>query len=641
MKTGRVPKFLLLMLLPMAAFAVLAGSYLHVADPYELETLDLRFRLRPPIPVTDKAVIVEIGDDTIARLGRFPFDRSYHTLLVKALSDAGAKAIVFDLFFSEEAASDAGFADAVAKAGNVYLPLAFELKQRSRGPPESAAYAAKNLDSLNRAARGTGHINVVPDLDGKYRRVPAFIRHEGALYPYLALKVACDSLGIPLDDSRIEPGRRAGIGRGIDVPLDENSLILVNYSGPWGASYGHYSYADILQSYLAKLGGGRPNIDLSVFKGKACFIGLTAVGTVDLHPNPFDTLYPAVGMHAEVFNSVVNKAFMRRAPRWANMAVLLFLMALVSALVLRTKPRRALFILFSVVSIYALGAAIVFNRWGIWLDIIYPALVIVLLYLSLTLYKYVREWKHRLLIENELDIARKIQESFLPGSAPSIEGVEVAARIYTARQVGGDLYDFVTFGHGSRKFGVMIGDVSGKGVPAALFMAMAVGAFRSFASAGTAAEKVLEGLNRKLSRESASNLFVTMFYMIFDAAAGSASFGSAGHLPVLKLGAAGRAQFLDVSQGAPLGLIEGEYSGGEVGFERGDTFIFYTDGITEAMDQKSEMYGKERLEAVAVKNRLLGASGIADAIEKDVRKFEPKSRQHDDMTVIVVKIGKG
>ncbi|MBU0880735.1 MAG: serine/threonine-protein phosphatase, partial [Candidatus Omnitrophica bacterium] len=90
--------------------------------------------------------------------------------------------------------------------------------------------------------------------------------------------------------------------------------------------------------------------------------------------------------------------------------------------------------------------------------------------------------------------------------------------------------------------------------------------------------------------------------------------------------------------GAPLGLIEGPYSGGRTNFGSGDTFIFYTDGVTEAMNSKADMYGKERLLLAAERNRLLSADKIMDEIEKDVRRFEPRSIQHDDITIIVVKV---
>lgn len=623
--------------LPLIALAVLAGSYFRLLDNYELETLDVRFRLRPQIPATDKIAIIEIGDDTIKKLGRFPFDRSYHAMLVSALSDAGAKDIVFDIFFSEPHESDAAFTEAIKKAANVYFPVVFDLDYKNiKKVPVSSQYAAENLEDITLAGKGAGHINVIPDLDGKFRRAPAYIKYGEFLYPYLSLLFTCDYFGIPQKNVTMEPGKFVDLGNGTRIPLDDNSTIIVNFSGKWGRSYKHYSYVDILQSYLAKTTGEEPNVDLAGLKGKVCIIGLTAVGTVDLHPTPFDTLYPAMGMHAEVFNSIINKRFIARASREVNIAILLLLALLISVLVLKTKPLKGFLVLFAVIFVFVLASLASFNFFGIWIDMIYPILAMVMLHLSLTIYKYVREWKRRLLMENELQIAKKIQESFLPKAMPSVDGVDIAASMFTARQVGGDLYDFTSFGEG--RFGVMIGDVSGKGVPAALFMAMVVGAFKTFATPAAKPEEVLSHLNSKLEKESSSNLFVTVYYSIFDMKDKVFVYGNGGHLPVLYLDREGRSQFLDVEEGAPLGLMDGSYSGKRINFDKGDTFIYYTDGITEAMNPKSDMYGSQRLLAAAEKARHLPADKLAEAIEKDVRKFEPKSQQHDDITVIVVKI---
>ncbi|MCX5679972.1 MAG: PP2C family protein-serine/threonine phosphatase [Candidatus Omnitrophica bacterium] len=102
--------------------------------------------------------------------------------------------------------------------------------------------------------------------------------------------------------------------------------------------------------------------------------------------------------------------------------------------------------------------------------------------------------------------------------------------------------------------------------------------------------------------------------------------------------AGGKGIFLDVEDGAPLGLMEGEYSGNRISYSSGDIFVFYTDGITEAMNSRRDMYGKERLAEIVYRNRKLEPKELLSAIEKDVRRFEPKSTQHDDMTIIVVKM---
>lgn len=624
-------------LLFLAALSILAVSYFRLLDDFELGSLDLRFLFRPKIPVSDEAVIIEIGEDSIRKLGRFPFNRSYHAILIKALSEFGARDISFDIFFSEPQENDQELAQAMRKAGNIYLPYVFDIEKKIDSKIVTAsAYLAKCLDNLSIIAKGTGHINIIPDIDGKFRRVPVYIRYGNALYPYLPMLVACDYLGINEKDVKINPGKYILMGQYAKIPLDENSNMIINYSGRWGTSFKHYSYVDVLQSYFSHLSGKKPSIDPNVFKDKICMIGVTAAGTGDVHPSPLEALYPGVGIHAEIFNSILNKKFVARASREINLVILAILALLTFLVTLKMKPTRGFLMLAASSLIFLIISVLLFDLFGLWIDVVCPVTVIFVLYLSITLYKYVTEWKRRLVLENELEIARKIQESFLPKTIPSIKGVDISGVMLTARQVGGDLYDIIKFS--DEKFGVMIGDVSGKGIPASLFMAMTVGAFKSFALSSAHPEGVLSSLNSKLINESSSNLFVTVFYAIFDFKDMTLSYANGGHLPVLHLPAAEEAQFLDVKDGAPLGLMEGAYSAAKTPFNKNDVFIFYTDGITEAMNQRREMYEKERLTTIAKANRHMTSKQILAAIEKDVRKFEPKSSQHDDMTLIVIKI---
>jgi len=180
--------------------------------------------------------------------------------------------------------------------------------------------------------------------------------------------------------------------------------------------------------------------------------------------------------------------------------------------------------------------------------------------------------------------------------------------------------------------------VSGKGVPASLFMAMVTGAFKFFAGPLNAPNDVLKNLNAKLVKESSSNLFVTVFYSVFDMKEKTFAYANGGHLPVIHLSQGRDPEFLDTAEGTPLGLMDGEFSGGKTQFVSGDVFLFYTDGITEAMNRKGEMYEKERLLKIAALSKYFSAEDIVKTIEKDVRQFEPKHLQHDDMTIIAVKI---
>lgn len=602
---------------------IVAGSYFHAFNNYELETLDYRFRLRPHIKTTDKVVLIEIGDDTIKKMGSWPFERNYHTMMVNALSEAGAKAIVFDIFFSEPSKYDDEFEAAIKEAGNVYMPFVLEmLAHREGGKAFARGYISKNLERFRKVVAGEGYINIIPDADGKYRRVPMTMEYNDVRYPYLSYVFTCDYIGKS--------------GTGVKIPLDESSNMIINFSGKWGTGYEHYSYADILQSYLGPKVGSAPILDLSLFKDKVCIIGLTATGTVDLHPNPFETLYPAMGMHAEVFNSILTQQFITRMSREHNLVILIILTLILAFATLRLKPAKGLFILMAELSALIASAFILFNMRGIWIDLFYPVVVLITVYLLLTFHKYITEWQSRSVLENELDIARKIQASFLPKNVPASSDLEISAKMITASRVGGDIYDFIEFEKGH--IGIMIGDVSGKGVPASLFMAMVAGAFKSFALSGDAPEKALSGLNEKLVKESQSGLFVTMFYAVIDPAKGAMIYGNGGHLPALYLPRSGDPKFLDTEEGTPLGLIEGDYSGGKIKFNKGDIIVFYTDGVTEAMNAKRQMFGSDRLLNVVQKNSNLSSEELVLAIEKSIKKFEPKSDQHDDITIIVVKV---
>lgn len=623
-------------ILPLIALSILAVSYLRMTDNYELETLDFRFAMRPVQKTTDDVVLIEIGDDTLKNLGSWPVERNFHAILINALSQYGARAIIFDIFFSELKEYDNELANAIRNAKNVYLPFIFELETGKKASYACAkGYVSKNLAVFSSADKGEGCINIVPDIDGKFRRIPLLVKYRDDWYPYMSFLATCDYLGIPIKEIKIVPGRYISCGK-IKIPLDDSSNMVVNFSGKWGKSYKHYSYSDIVQSYLAHAIGQKPILDLSVFKDKVCIVGLTAAGAVDLHPNPIEPLYPGFGIHAEMFNSMINNRFIARASKETNLLILIILSAIIAIATLRSKPVAGLVILILAAVIFNVLGVLLFNATGLWIDMFYPVIVMALLYLLLTLYKYIAEWKKRLIMENELGIAKKIQEGFLPRTLPEIRGLEIDAAMFTARQVGGDLYDFRIFS--GDKIGVMIGDVSGKGVPASLFMAMVTSEFKFFAKPDCAPQDVLSTLNSELVRESSSNLFVTMFYIIFDMKKNRAKYSNGGHLPAIHLNHESKIGLLDTSEGTPLGLIDSQYNSKEIAFKKDDILVLYTDGVTEAMNNTGQMYGQDRLTSVIKAGRDLPPKELLKAIEKDIRNFEPKSKQHDDITIIVIKI---
>ena len=618
-------------------------SYFRVFDNYELETLDIRFRLRPQLPVNKNIVIIEIGDDTIDKLGKWPISRKYHAVAVNALTKAGADAIVFDIFFSEESnkPADSLFEEAIKNSGKVYLPYVFNIADIGRKQvPVADKLQEALIDKFKKYAKGTGFINIIPDSDGKFRRVPPVIKYQGALYPHVCFLLCANYFGLGMTEMTIKPGSYVALGKKLKIPLDSNSNIIVNFPGYWGKTFRHYSYIDIIQSHVSEglplLGGKEKMVDLGSLKGSVCFIGVTATATPDAHPAPFDSLYPGVGVHASLFNSFLIDKFIKRATRLTNIAILALLCLVTCWMSKRSRTLLSFIFVFLFIVVYILLAIWLFVTWGIWINIFYPVTVVFLFYLGVTFTKYIGETQKIEFLEKELSIAKKIQESFLPKEKPDMPGMDIAASMKTARHVGGDLYDFIKLGE--KKIGIMIGDVSGKGVPAALYMAKVVSEFKSYA-AEVHVQEAISKLNTQLCREGGSGLFVTLSYVVFDMAGGFLNYSTGGHLPMIEMEHKTKdIRLVDLKEGTPLGLFEGVFSEEKIKFEKGDTFLLYTDGVTEAMNQKGDMFGEERLISLAKSNSDLNAESLTDLIQKEVKRFEGKKKQHDDITVLAIKI---
>ena len=445
-------------------------------------------------------------------------------------------------------------------------------------------------------------------------------------------------MDIDLEDIKVKPAKELILGDQLRVPLDLKSNIIVNYPGRWEKTFRHYSYVDILESYISPMldENYKPSVDLSTFKDSICFIGITATATPDAHPSPFDPMHPGVGVHASIFNSLLLERFVHRASRITNIVMLLFLCAITCGISMRTKTFLGFFLIFLFILGYVTLALALFILNGLWLDIICPILVVMLVYLAAMFMKYMNETHKREILEKELSIAKKIQESFLPKESPKVEGFEIAAKMSTARQVGGDLYDFVAMQ--DKYVGVMIGDVSGKGVPAALYMAKVVSEFKTYIGEENACH-VISKLNSQLCRESGSGLFVTLSYIIFDTSTGFFSYSTGGHLPMIMIRKSlAEPQLIDLKVGTPLGLFEGDFEEKKMKYEKGDTFILYTDGVTEAMNTKGEMFGEDRLVDLIRRNSNLPTGAIVELVQGDVKKFESGKKQHDDITVIAVKL---
>ncbi|WP_332450387.1 SpoIIE family protein phosphatase [Methanoculleus sp.] len=241
-------------------------------------------------------------------------------------------------------------------------------------------------------------------------------------------------------------------------------------------------------------------------------------------------------------------------------------------------------------------------------------------------------------IAKELEIAKEIQQSILPESAPVLPGFDLAGFNLPAREVGGDFFDYIPVGEGC--WGVEIADVSGKGVPAALFMALSRTLVRASASANPdPAGSILEA-NRYICMDSKTCMFVTLFYGILDTRKGTFTYVNAGHNPPLLFRAGSSAAVLLRGKGIALGIFDDiELELVELRLNPGDTVVFYTDGVTEATNERDEEYGMERLTALIPGLLDRGAREMIDAIVRDVNVFAGDRPQFDDITLVVLKVG--
>ena len=249
-------------------------------------------------------------------------------------------------------------------------------------------------------------------------------------------------------------------------------------------------------------------------------------------------------------------------------------------------------------------------------------------------------------IDRELAVAKAIQESALPRAFPpypDIWSFDIYASMNAAREVGGDFYDFFLItdepGQNPHKLGFVLADVSGKGVPAALFMMSAKTALKGYMESGIPMNEAVDNANHHLCEGNDAGMFVTVFAGILDFDTGHVSYVNAGHNPPLIWKDGAWRWFKDVS-GMPLGLFDGiPYDAYELDLSIGDQFLIYTDGVTEAMNPDGELYGEERLENLVARNFYLHPRHLVEEVRYDVKRFANGAEQSDDITMLSLEYG--
>ena len=245
-------------------------------------------------------------------------------------------------------------------------------------------------------------------------------------------------------------------------------------------------------------------------------------------------------------------------------------------------------------------------------------------------------------LQKEMQVAQEIQQSLLPRQVPEIEGYEIGALYRAAKEVGGDYYDFLQVDE--RTVGVVVADVSGKGVPGSLVMTMIRTALRMEARGNRSASDVMARMNTFVTEDMKKGMFVTMFYVVLDSVNRIVTYASAGHNPMILYRGESDATYFLKPKGIPVGidapdadLFRRTISVERLTLMRGDMLVIYTDGITEAMNPGRDQFGEPRLLGAIKKYGHLTAQEFTEALDREIHEFTSGALQNDDITLVAIK----
>ena len=243
-------------------------------------------------------------------------------------------------------------------------------------------------------------------------------------------------------------------------------------------------------------------------------------------------------------------------------------------------------------------------------------------------------------IKSDLALAAEVQQAILPNKFPPFDDLggrlDIFASMKAAKDVGGDFYDIYRID--AEHVGFTVADVSGKGVPAAIFMAVSHTLLRFAGRKSIDPLPVITECNEVLARESFDSMFVTLFYGVYNVRTGKVCYVDAGHIPPRVLKHDGTVDVLQVESNISLGVIDDfKFSSGTFELEKGDALVAFTDGVTEACSAANELYGEERLGNLLSSCGDITAKEFVSAVEADVNKHSAGTEQSDDITVLVLK----
>jgi serine phosphatase RsbU (regulator of sigma subunit)/CHASE2 domain-containing sensor protein len=679
----------------LIAFVLLAAAALRHWDPAMAQRMraiafDTYQQLSPREydPATPVR-IVDIDDASLAARGQWPWPRNDLANLVSRLEAMGAVAIVFDMVFPEpdrlspeqiakrfpedatllEAkkvlsaapTNDNAFADAIARAHVVLSfagvqgaaparlpPLVAELEYKGDDPRlfvPAFKSAVVNLPLLSAKAAGSGFNNWIPEQDQVIRKLPLLIRVGDALYPSIAaegLRVAQGVSNYLVVTSGSDGEQAFGTRTGIAKILIGDATVPTDGSGQMWIRFTHSDP----RRYISAQTVLDSTVSPEAVKGRIVLIGTSAAGLLDVRATPLDPSMPGVEAHAQAIEQMLSGDFLSR-PDFATGSEIIFtlLAGLLLALAVYYTGAANGAVIGGIAVAMVLGVSLLaFGRAGWLLDPSYPTLTLSAVYLAGSSYlRLVTERdrnRNRMKLQRiarEMEAASQIQRSFLPSSeleGPLDDKFNLFATMKPAKDIGGDFYDY--FMIADNKLGFAIGDVSGKGVPAALFMSVSRTVLRTVAFEAGEPGDVLARVNVILARDNSEGMFVTLFYAILDLDTGILQISSAGHDDLFLLTGTDGLEPLQHT-GPAVGLFEeAQYQTLTRQLKSGDAVFVLTDGVTEAFNIDGRVFTVDRLERLLRRCKRSDARTIVETVTREVTAFSEGTEQSDDITCLAV-----
>ena len=387
---------------------------LKVARPLEWKSWDARLRLLARPERAGRDIVIFLIDQYSLDFFEkqqglpWPWPRQVYSAVIDYLRTGGAKAVFFDLIFTESSRAgiedDQDMALAMVRSGNVFLALSLSQKEESWEAvpasalerfslaetelPESsyppALSAGLPVDELIRAARGAGNVLFIPDKDGIFRRLPLAASYNGLLVPSISVALA----------------KFVGEGQKLPpVPVDSSGRMIIRYHGPAG-TYKNFSIASIINSWAQIEEGKEPQVPPSEFSGKTVLIGGSAPGILDNWPTPLSGVCPGVEIHATVLDNLLRRDFIRVPPLVVFLGFLIFVSLFTSVGASVLRKIRQLIVLFIFCLALPCGAVWLAFRSGFWLDFVVPEFAVVAGFIGASLLNYSVEGKQRRFIKS-------------------------------------------------------------------------------------------------------------------------------------------------------------------------------------------------------------------------------------------------